>query len=271
MKNGFVIILIFVLSFVAGISAFFYFNKTSEDYSQNLNLERMYPSGSTAPAFATATPFRAVISPTISIATATPVVINNSDMAIIADVPFTSQAPDGDWANQMFQYGCEEASMLMAIHWARGTAFTKEEAIKEITAISELEIAKYGGFYDRSAFDTTQLIKDYYGYQNVVFRADVTTEDIKTEIKKGNILIIPMNGTKLMNPHFRAGGPEEHMLVVIGYDPSTDEFVTNDPGTRFGKGYRYPVAVFMEAIRDYLTGNKEPFGQLEKNMIVVSK
>ena len=80
-----------------------------------------------------------------------------------------------------------------------------------------------------------------------------------------------MNGQKLGNPFFTAPGPERHMLVVIGYDPEKLEFITNDPGTRQGEAYRYPVNVLWLAIRDYPTGDHEPITEVVKKMIVIGR
>jgi hypothetical protein len=39
------------------------------------------------------------------------------------------------------------------------------------------------------------------------------------------------------------------MLVIVGYD--SNGFITNDPGTRKGEGYRYSFATLMAAIHDW--------------------
>jgi hypothetical protein len=59
------------------------------------------------------------------------------------------------------------------------------------------------------------------------------------------------------------------MLVIRGYDPATKEFITNDPGTRKGEGYRYPEQIIYAAWRDYPSGDHEPILNINKNMIVV--
>jgi hypothetical protein len=59
------------------------------------------------------------------------------------------------------------------------------------------------------------------------------------------------------------------MLLLIGYDPRTREFITNDPGTRRGKGYRYQEDLLFRAIRDYRTGNRLPIAGEAKTIIVV--
>jgi len=191
---------------------------------------------------------------------------------LLQQVPFTSQAPLAQWNDPVFQDGCEEASLLMAMHWVNRTAIGgPAAATAAIQAMSDFELAEYGEFRDRSAADTAQLMRDYFGHQNVAVRRVTTADDIKAELAAGMVVITPMDGRALGNPNFTAPGPERHMLVVIGYDPATDTFITNDPGTRQGAGYRYNADVFLAAIRDYPTGYHEPITRIDKQMIVIGR
>jgi hypothetical protein len=194
-----------------------------------------------------------------------------SPSVLIEGVPFTSQAPFGNWSDPKEQHGCEEASLIMAAYWIKGKELTPETALKEISVMSDFEQEKYGNYYDTSAADTLQLFKDYYDYTKADARYGVGLEEMKIELAKGNILVAPMDGRRLKNPHYTAPGPERHQLVVIGYDDAAKEFVTNDPGTKFGKAYRYDYDVFMEAMRDYPTGFEIPISGAVKAMIVIAK
>jgi len=80
-----------------------------------------------------------------------------------------------------------------------------------------------------------------------------------------------MNGQKLKNPFFTPPGPLEHMIVIIGYDYQTNEFITNDSGTKHGQNYRYKENILFEALRDYPTGNHKPIIDIQKNIIIVQK
>lgn len=185
------------------------------------------------------------------------------------EVPFTSQAPFANWGDPVFQNGCEEASILMAMRWVQRKSLAKKEAYDEIAAISNFEQKKYGEFRDRSAKDVTQLIKDYYGYENIEYKEEIDAEDIKLELALGNLVIVPLNGQKLYNPFYTAPGPVEHMLIVIGYDARKKEFITNDPGTAHGEKYRYKEKILEAALQDYPTGFREPIIKIIKAMIVV--
>ena len=191
--------------------------------------------------------------------------IKNSLLA----VPFTAQAPFANWNKQVFQDGCEEASILMAMRWVDGRSLSKAAANRAIIAISKFEWRNYGEFRDLSAADTAQAMRDYFNYQNVMLVQNIRAMDIKRELSKGNLVIVPVNGQKLNNPFYTPPGPPKHMIVVRGYDVAKREFITNDPGTRRGEGLRYAEAVLEAALQDYPTGHHEPITTIKKVMIVV--
>ena len=196
----------------------------------------------------------------------------SSTPKILQVVPFTSQAPLGNWSDLRQEDGCEEASALMAVKWARGEKLTAEEALKEITASSDYTLEKYKEFRDLSVPDTLNwVIKDYFNYQNAAIKKSPSLKDIITELEKGNLIIAPMNGRSLHNPYYTPPGPMNHMLVIKGYDPARKVFITNDPGTRHGNSYEYDENLLFESIRDYETGNHENISVLEKDVIVVWK
>lgn len=191
---------------------------------------------------------------------------------VLFDMPFASQAPFGEWSDPRQQDGCEEASALMAVKWGRGEALTKEQARQEIIAASEYQKNAFGHHHDTSAKDTIERIfKGYFNYEAVKLKQIDKVEDIVSELYAGNIVIVPASGQILKNPNYTAPGPERHMLLIRGYDPISEEFITNDPGTRKGEGYRYSESVVFGAIRDYLTGHELPIDGVEKVMIIVGQ
>jgi hypothetical protein len=86
-----------------------------------------------------------------------------------------------------------------------------------------------------------------------------------------DVHLTPANGKALDNPQFTNGGPDRHMLVIIGYDKKNGEFITNDPGTRLGRGYKYKDSTLYNAIRDYETGHKKDIEGMKKTVIVIKK
>ncbi|MFY9458101.1 MAG: D-alanyl-D-alanine carboxypeptidase family protein [Candidatus Spechtbacterales bacterium] len=198
--------------------------------------------------------------------------LNEEGLAYL-NVLFTPQAPYANWEDPRQQYACEEASVLMAMKWANGaTSLSKQEALNEITSISDYELRKYGEYRDTSARDTLdRIFKDYFGYNKVSLEENISADNIREELNKGNIVIVPVNGRKLNNPYYTLPGPVEHMIVIIGYDLSTDEFITNDPGTIHGKDFRYNFSTIQNAMQDYPTGFHEPIEAINKVMMVVEK
>lgn len=187
-------------------------------------------------------------------------------------VPFTPQAPLGEWSDPRQQDGCEEASALMAMAWVRGESLTLSQAKDKIIKIADYQQTKYGEHRDVSLNDILERIfKDYFSYNKVSLKNITGKEGIIEELAKEKVVLVPLNGQKLGNPYFSPPGPLRHMLVIRGYDKTTDEFITNDPGTRRGEGYRYKTAVIMEAITVYPTGYKEPIVDFSKKILAVEK
>lgn len=188
------------------------------------------------------------------------------------DVPFAAQAPTGQWSDQRQQDGCEEASALMAIRWAKNQGLTNQQALEEIIALSDYEQATYGEYRDVSLADVKSWIfEDYYAYSNVRHVRNISKKDIINALHDNSVVLLPMNGQLLGNPNFTPPGPERHMLLVRGYDPRTDQFITNDPGTRKGESYRYSSTTIMDAILVYQTGYHQPADESLKEMLVVKK
>jgi hypothetical protein len=191
-------------------------------------------------------------------------------------VPFTSQAPFANWSDPNFQNACEEASIIMAMAWVNSEgSISPQEAQKRILEIIDFENKTFGYSTDTDTSDIARIFREYFKYENIQAREDITAEDIRTELQKGNLVIVPAFGQALGNPNFVQPGPVAHMLVIIGYDPASQQFITNDPGTRKGAGYRYNESLLFKAIWEYESGSTNPpipaAGNMKKAMISVSK
>lgn len=196
----------------------------------------------------------------------------NPATTIRQNVPFTSQAPSGRWSDPRQQDGCEEASVLMAVAWARGTSLTKEGSEASIIAMSDWEKEQLGFFMDTSIDDTAAyLLRDYLKFTNYNVRKHITTEDIKETLRNNRIAIVAASGKILKHPNFTGGGPARHMVVVIGWDESTKTFITHEPGTQNGAFWPYSESVMAASLLDYPSGDHAPLAPMPTAMIEISR
>jgi len=195
--------------------------------------------------------------------------------AMNLDAPFIVQAPFGNWSDPVFQNACEEASIVMAMGWVNETeTITPQDAKIQIQEIVSFENRIFGYSTDTDVFDMQKIFNQYFHYQSVLAKENVTLSDIKDSLSQGNLVIVPAFGQALHNPNYTAPGPIAHMLVITGYDPAAKEFITNDPGTRKGSGYRYDENVLFDAIWKYPSGPDAPAvpaGNLKKAMLIIGK
>jgi hypothetical protein len=169
-------------------------------------------------------------------------------------VPFTSQAPTGDWS-MPYQEACEEASAIMVDAFYRDVSgpIPADQATAAIKAIVAYEMKTLGFYKDTTAAQTVQFIKGYFGYHDVVVKPFTNINDVKRAVANGFPVIIPADGKLLPNPNFRNGGPLYHMLVVKGYTDTL--FITNDPGTHNGADFTYTFAALQKAAHDWDTSS----------------
>lgn len=191
---------------------------------------------------------------------------------IIPGVSFSPQAPFANWADDRQQDGCEEASALMAVYWALDKKLTRQETLDKIIESAQFLEEKYGEYRDISAEDTVDWIfKDFLEYDKVALKRNISKREIIYEIKKGNLVVTPMNGQTLGNIYYTPPGPERHMMLIRGYDENKQTFITNDPGVGNGEFFEYNEDVFYNSIRDYPTGYHKPIETEEKNAIIIWK
>jgi len=168
------------------------------------------------------------------------------------DVPFLSQAPFGIW-DPLHEDACEEASLIMVKHFLEKDGnLTSTSGDAEIRKMIQYEEQNNYGI-SITLEQLNQIAKNYAGMQTGRVKNNATIEDIKKELAAGRPVIVPAAGKILPNPNFRNGGPNYHMLVIKGYDKNG--FITNDPGTRKGEGFRYAFNDLYNAIHDWDANN----------------
>lgn len=184
-------------------------------------------------------------------------------------VPFTSQAPFGNW-QPPFNETCEEAAIIMAAYWLSNKPLTAEIAEKEILGLVDYQKKKYGDYIDTTAAETARLANDFYQLDNFKIKERATIDNIVSELAKGNLVIAPMAGQILKNPYFRRPGPIYHLLLFVGYDKKSSQFITNDAGTKRGEGFRYSFKNIADSLADWDKEKKEP-NSAHKTIIIVNE
>ena len=185
------------------------------------------------------------------------------------NTPFVPQAPFSVW-DELHEEACEEASIITANGFLSNiTEISKETAEKEIQALVDWQMKKYGKHKDLNVKEIQDMAFSFYGDKLEIID-EITEETFKKTLAGKNMIIIPVAGREIGNPNFTPPGPLYHVLVIIGYDESTQEFITNDPGTRKGKGFRYSYQTLLENIHDF-PGEKEKILEGKPRALIVGK
>jgi hypothetical protein len=169
-------------------------------------------------------------------------------------VPFTSQAPEGNW-EQPWQDACEEATILMLDAYYKTYNLSPLFAKDELQKMVDWESAQSWGYSIPIAQVKETL--DWYMGRSFISRIieNPSIGDIKKSVANGNPVLVVAYGKSLDNPNFRNGGPEYHALIIRGY--TEEGFITNDPGTRNGKEFFYTYENLMNSIHDWNNGDVE--------------
>jgi hypothetical protein len=183
-------------------------------------------------------------------------------------VPFTSQAPRGNW-DEPYQEACEEASLYMAQQYYAGQPEGKIDADRadtDLLNIVAFERELFGYYEDTTAEQTGLLAEAMFGLTARLIQ-NPTIDDIKNELVLGHPVIVPAAGRLLGNPYFTAPGPIYHMLVIRGYT-SDNQFIVNDPGTSHGEAFLYDFDTIFYAMHDWNNGKEITQGA--KTVLILS-
>lgn len=190
--------------------------------------------------------------------------------ASLLPVPYTSQAPFGEWNDPRQQDGCEEASIAMAMMWAEGRAWSAEEVRQQIIGMSDFQKYFHGYFEDSSASDTAKLMGEYFGYPagkiGVVY--NISVNDIRATLDAGLLVLVPINPRAISTSLYNSA-TTRHTVAVVGYDDATGEIIMHDPIVR--AHMRVPAATFQAALADYKSGRHLLSPVRPTAMITVSK
>lgn len=170
-------------------------------------------------------------------------------------VPYTSQAPFGDW-REPWKNACEETSITMIDYFYGGKhpgrTIEKHKARASIARAVQIKNNAYGKSLDENAKKIASLINNFFPYEAFVVE-NPTISQLKHEIDVGHPVIMVTYGKRLKNPYFVNGGSWYHVFVISGYDDKTKDFIVQEPGLLTkGLDYRYSYETIANAMHDYL-------------------
>jgi hypothetical protein len=185
-----------------------------------------------------------------------PVATNPLPIKFLLPIPFYSQAPLSKW-DAVHEEMCEESSVLNAGLYLLDKKMTAEAFEKELMAFKKIEEKELGDYKSNTIAEIKKVTDIYFeGKIKTKIIENPTIDDIEAEIaaglpadEAGHPVVVPLAGRDIGNPNFTPPGPVYHMLVVKGYD--TQNFITNDVGTRKGESYIYTKDVIMKNIHDW--------------------
>jgi hypothetical protein len=170
-------------------------------------------------------------------------------------VPFTTQAPLGDWANH--QESCEEANLAqVAAYWGgdHSAVLDPHTADRTISALVAWQVKNWGHEDDLTDVRLGQLGEAYYGYQYEVL--PLSESAMQDQLKLGRPVILGVTTHGLGNEHYpgysthylQPGYSVSHFITIVGFDGSS--FVLNDPGLTPGRGYHVEYDQLLFAINN---------------------
>ena len=181
-------------------------------------------------------------------------------------VPFTPQAPTANW-DELHNEACEEASLIMAnAYFNNITSLPPAVVEKEITHMTKWQQDNLGYYLSITTEEAARMARDVYDFKTEI--VDLTEKNIKQALANDKLVVYPADGRLLNNPNFKQPGPIYHMLLITGFDGST--FISNDPGTRNGKSYKYKYSVLEEAGGSW-SHSAHAMDLSNKKIIIVSK
>lgn len=194
---------------------------------------------------------------------------NTTSSNTLLSVPFSTQAPLGEWNDPRQADGCEETSIIMAWMWAQDITLTPDQIRNNIVGMSDYEQFFYGYYRDSSAEDTANLMMKYFNYTNVAVKHNAGIADIKAALNANQLIIAPIN-PRVISLSLYNRYTTNHTVVVVGYDEQN--IIIHDPLHAWRSNVRIPQAIFEKALADYTSGQYHiNSGVRGKSIITVGK
>jgi hypothetical protein len=207
-----------------------------------------------------------------------PTFAGNVPAAVILPVPYTTQAPTGNWGPKFYQNSCEEASMTMVHAYLAGnhsSTLDAHAADNELHAMVQWEIdnGMGDGYKDLTMAEIGEIMKRMYGFTYRVM--DATRDNIRQQLAQGRPIMVPVMTHGLNNSNYpgysdhyeQPGWSVYHIVVVKGYDAGG--VTINDPGIGRGQDNKISYDGLFYAIDDVRV--RDPgIGQSGRPMVVVA-
>jgi len=161
-------------------------------------------------------------------------------------VPFAMQAPFSNW-DMPYQEMCEEAALVLTAKYYNKEPLDKNIMDQELKKIRDWESDKWGIYTDSTAAEIKEMGESIYNL-NIVISEDVSVENIKNNLRKNYLVLVPTAGRELHNPYFKQPGPLYHILVLRGFNETN--FIANDVGIGKGEAYQYKFQTVINATHD---------------------
>lgn len=194
------------------------------------------------------------------------------------DVAFYSQFPldIATWIkyDEPYQNFCEEASILNAYYFLVWKNQSIEEYKNDLMKLKELEELLFESWYKHTNQEENLELLISFQWENQEILWEIiknpSIEDIKNNISKWNVVIVPVYWKGLTNTLFLWWWPIYHNLVIKGY--TKDVFITNEVWVSKWDWFKYKIDELMENIYDY-DENLYPnnFTKWERNILILSK
>lgn len=258
--------LVFILTFVVALTFLVIFQNNIRDSARNFILKQ---KKNNLPPELTYSQ-----SPLPTLTTTVPSGTVKSFKGVNLAVPFSPQAPFGDWSLP-YQEACEEISAILVHKYYMQKLLTPEMAKNEILKLVDWQKNRFSHYQHTTAQETATILREYYGYKRVDVLSGTTIDNIKSHILAGRPVIVPLAGRMLDNSYYKQPGPIYHMLVVKGITKNGD-FITNDVGTKRGQNYVYDDELLFNAVHDapeggdgWLVANPEEYIKTGSKTIIV--
>ena len=171
--------------------------------------------------------------------------------SLVAEVPFTVQAPYGFWSEKPWSGYAEEAIVLMLTRWATDESLeSANDKANNLSLWGSWFIEQFGQAPNQNLDQIQAALASTGNFSALEILDKPSIPVLLQSLELGRLLVIPINGKTLESPYYGDPAPEHHVLLLIGVNPDAGTFVVHDPGTSRGRALEYDQEKILESIQD---------------------